>query len=56
MKTQTEKKRLVRLELGGPAHARLRVLAAERGLPMSQYVREIVEREIAKKDGKKAEK
>ena len=39
----------VRLELSPELHAKLRVLAAENGLPMSQFVRQLVEERILRK-------
>jgi predicted DNA binding CopG/RHH family protein len=39
--------RSVRLDLNEADHAALRVLAAQAGLPMSQYVREIVQAHLA---------
>jgi predicted DNA-binding protein len=38
----------VRLGLSSEQHARLRVLAARHGLPMSQYVRRLVEKNLEK--------
>ena len=48
MKSKTES-RAVRLELDGSRHQTLRVLAAQSGKPMSQFVRELVEKEIDRK-------
>lgn len=42
----------VRLDLAPQYHARLRVLAARAGKPMSAYVRELIEREIDRKGDK----
>lgn len=41
---------VVRLELEPKMHAKLRVIAAKAGVPMSQYVREVVEQKIEKTD------
>ena len=51
-KEQPKKERmlLVRLELPPASHAKLRVIAAKNGVPMSQFVRELVEEKIRKSE------
>lgn len=48
LKKKTEKKILVRLELQPEDHQKLRVKAAKKGVPMSQYAREVVEKDVRK--------
>jgi predicted DNA-binding protein len=47
IKEQAEKS--VRLELSSDHHKLLRVIAAKSGKPMSQWVRELVEKEIERR-------
>lgn len=48
----TTEKRLVRVELPNEVHDQLRVVAATRGVPMSQFAREVLV-EVVKKEMEK---
>lgn len=49
----TEEKRAIRLELPTEFHKLVRKLAAEADMPMSQYVRQLVEKEVADRTKRK---
>lgn len=46
------KLRPIRVDLDAEGHAALRVLAAKAGMPMSQYVRALIEKDIEKNRNK----